>query len=170
MEVIGILSAIPGLVDLVTRTTKLVQACASKTSLAKTTKGLDVQLNLLGEVLAGIDKRWKARTLSPDQLTWLGPVVKELREELASLNSLLAKASIPNCELGFVGRAKLALGGFETQVKTHPANREHQDASDIQNCRRYSRGNLGYESAYSCAPLRHVVRLEIGLILISRCG
>jgi hypothetical protein len=119
MEVIGILSAIPGLVDLVTRTTKLVQACASKTSLAKATKGLDVQLNLLGEVLAGIDKRWKARTLSSDQLTWLGPVVKELREELASLNSLLAKASIPNHELGFVGRAKLALGGFETQVKTH---------------------------------------------------
>ncbi len=94
MQVLGILSAIPAPIELVSGTRKLVCACASKSSLAKATKGLDVQLNLLGEVLSSIEQRWKAKTLSSEQLIWLGPVVKELREELASLNSLLAKASI----------------------------------------------------------------------------
>lgn len=112
MEVLGILSAIPALVELVSGTTKLVWACASKTSLAKATKGLDVQLNLLGEVLAGIDERWKAKTLSSDQLTWLGPVVKELREELASLNSLLAKSKYTKPRVGLRRQGKARVVRF----------------------------------------------------------
>lgn len=118
MEVIGIITAIPGLVELVTGSIKLVRACTDKNIFAKATKGLDVQLSLLAEILTGIDERWKARSLSSDQLTWLGPVVKELWEELASLNSLLAKASRSDRGLGFIGKAKLALHGFESDVTT----------------------------------------------------
>jgi N-terminal domain on NACHT_NTPase and P-loop NTPases len=119
MEVIGIITAIPGLVELVTGSIKLVRACTDKNTLTKATKGLDVQLSLLAEILTGIDERWRATSLSSDQLTWLGPVLKELREELASLNSMLAKASRPDRGLGFIGKVKLALHGFESDVTTH---------------------------------------------------
>lgn len=119
MEALAILSALPPLFEILSSTVSLVRACASQSSLAKVTKGIDVQLQLLEEILSSIDARWKARSLSSAHLTQLGPVIKELGEELASLNRLLARAATPNRELGFLGRARLAVTGFEKQLKAH---------------------------------------------------
>ena len=119
MEALAILTSIPQLVELIAGTVELVRACSSKSSLANITKGLDVQLELLGDILTSLETRWKARTLPSDQLVHLAPIIAQLRDELASLNRLLSAANAANRLAGFLRRAKLAVTGFEKHVKLH---------------------------------------------------
>ena len=92
MEVLGVISAIPNLIQLARGTAELLQACASNSAIVEATKGLDVQLSLLVEVLTGIACRWKAKTIHPHRLALLQSVLTELHAEIATLNELLAQA------------------------------------------------------------------------------
>ncbi|KAK5653019.1 hypothetical protein OQA88_9305 [Cercophora sp. LCS_1] len=115
MEVLGVVAAVPGLLEIIAKTATLVQDCASSNRLSNVTKGLDCQLNLLRSTFAEIDKGWKARYLPPTELRELNPVLKELREELEALNKLLTYAVAPN----LLRRVKMSLFGFEKKLKEH---------------------------------------------------
>jgi hypothetical protein len=120
MEVVGVLCAIPALIELIQKTAILVKACASRSSLAKVTKGIDIQLQILGDILSRIEKRWKDRAIPSDQLKDLGPLARELREELSALEKLLTRANAPRAgQHALIRRVKLVVGGFEKEVKSH---------------------------------------------------
>ena len=122
MEALSLLSAIPPLVEGLKGTAELLQACASNSSIVKTTTGLDDQLILLLEVICSIDGRLKARELPTNGLSQLGTALKELHAEVTSLNQLLLHAKNANSPFR---RVKLAACGFEKQVKTHVQRVEH---------------------------------------------
>lgn len=115
MEVLGVVAAVPELIKIVRKTGKLIRDCASKARFSKATKGLDSQLKLLQDILNNINTRWMGSSLPSAELRQLGPVLKELREELESLNRLLANAISPS----FFTRMKMSLFGFEKQLKEH---------------------------------------------------
>ena len=115
MEVVGVVAAVPGLIKILSKSVNLVRDCAGKHRFSQKTQGLDSQLKLLQDVLNGINTRWAARSLPSAELRQLGPVLKELRERLESLNRLLARAIAPT----FFLRLNMSLFGFEKQLKEH---------------------------------------------------
>ncbi len=116
MEALAILSAIPPLIELLLGTAKILQACASSSSIVKATKGLDVQLTLLIEIVRSIDNKWKAKGSPTDRLSRLGAILNELRTEITSLNLLLVRGRDSNSPFR---RARWAAGGSEKQLKLH---------------------------------------------------
>lgn len=118
MEVVGVVLAVPPLLVALVKAGILVQECGSRSGLASVTKGLAVQLKVLHEIVAGIERRLKAKAVRSDDLQQLGPIFKELQEELATLNQLLSKAVAVDRK-HFLSRAKFRLFGFDKQVKEH---------------------------------------------------
>ncbi|RYP71370.1 hypothetical protein DL771_004858 [Monosporascus sp. 5C6A] len=116
-EVVGIVAGISGLVDLVSNTIQLVRATTTK-SLLEITKGLDTQFLVLRDILIRVEKGWKSKPLTSEQVRNLEGVTKDLREEIASLNILLFQANKLHRKRDLLIRAKLALTGFEREVKS----------------------------------------------------
>jgi len=118
MEVVGVVAAVPALIKLVVQTGSLIRDCLSASRFSKAAKGLDGQLSVLQEILNSVNAKWSSngRALpSAAELRSLGPVLEALREELESLNRLLAKAVAP----GFFTRIRMAITGFDKQLKEH---------------------------------------------------
>jgi hypothetical protein len=116
MEVVGVVAAVPALIELVVHSGSLIRDCLNASHFFKAVKGLDGQLSVLQEILNSINAKWSTigRALpSAAELRSLGPVLEALREELESLNRLLAKAVAPR----FLIRARMAINGFEKQLK-----------------------------------------------------
>ena len=115
MEIVGAVAAVPGILEIIVKTVMLVQDCASSARFSKATKGLDVQLELLRDILVEIERGWKARSPPRSDFKKLNGAFKELREELDALNELLGRALASS----LARRIKMSLFGFEKKLKEH---------------------------------------------------
>ena len=114
MEVIGVVAAIPELLKLVKRLGTAAGHLSNKNGIAKAAYGLRTQLELLSEVLQGVQQQESGKRDS-DRLR---PILDDMRKELEGLNLLVdrvedAKNKGPN----FFRRAQLVLTGFDSQLK-----------------------------------------------------
>ena len=115
MEVIGLIATVPELVKLIKTTTRLVREITnSRKALAKTTKGLDAQLDALAEALTRIEVKRDSKLVSSDQLKRLAPLFQQLRDQLNGVNNILASITRAN---GSLKRAKMIVGGVEKKLR-----------------------------------------------------
>ncbi|KAJ2991007.1 hypothetical protein NUW58_g2684 [Xylaria curta] len=90
MEVVGLVAAVPGLVKLTKTTLSLLHDVSqSRKALSKVTNSLESQLQALSEVLELFTSRHHPDLLLSSQRQKLSPLIKQLHEQLESLNAFL---------------------------------------------------------------------------------
>ncbi|KAI0817308.1 hypothetical protein GGR55DRAFT_673145 [Xylaria sp. FL0064] len=90
MEVVGLIAAVPGLVELTKTTLGLLRDLSqSRKTLSEVTNGLEPQLLALTEVLKLIVSKRHSSCLLSNQRQKLRPVIEQLRDQLKSLNEFL---------------------------------------------------------------------------------
>lgn len=97
MEVVGLVAAVPGLIDLVKITVGLLRDVAqSRKALSKATKGLDTQIKALSEVLQALNARGNSPLLSRNQHPMPLALMEQLHGQVESLNDFLAATICAN--------------------------------------------------------------------------
>ncbi|KAI1413928.1 hypothetical protein F5Y13DRAFT_198341 [Hypoxylon sp. FL1857] len=118
MEVIGVIAAIPGLIDIVTCTKTTVQGLVNRKIFLKETTNLVTQLDLISQILVDIKGRWSSASFRRFNLDRLLPAITSLKNDLQSLNSILAKVPTRSGPL-LLKQAVLMISGVETKIKHH---------------------------------------------------
>ncbi|KAI0105673.1 hypothetical protein GGR51DRAFT_181408 [Nemania sp. FL0031] len=91
MEVVGLVAAVPGLIELTTGTLRLLRDVSqSRKTLSEATRSLELQLQALSEVLSLLVSRGHSGLLLSTQRQKLPPLIDQLREQLGSLNTFLS--------------------------------------------------------------------------------
>ncbi|KAK6062949.1 hypothetical protein SCUP515_12873 [Seiridium cupressi] len=96
MEVIGVIAAVPGLIEI---------AKGAKSAISSLATQLIAHLEAVTESLGEIEKRWKNISLSSDQLS--------------SLNPLIASSGVATDGPRLLKRAKLLASGYGKKLKRH---------------------------------------------------
>ncbi|KAI1352905.1 hypothetical protein F5Y01DRAFT_323655 [Xylaria sp. FL0043] len=90
MEVVGLIAAVPGLIELTKTTLSLLRDLShSRKTLSEVTNGLEPELLALTEVLELIVSKRHSSCLLSNQRQKLRPVIQQLRDQLKSLNEFL---------------------------------------------------------------------------------
>ncbi|KAI1781536.1 hypothetical protein F4818DRAFT_451557 [Hypoxylon cercidicola] len=119
MEVVGVVAAIPGLIDIIKGIKTTVQGLVKRKVFVKETTNLVDQLDLINQILTEIQGRWDFSSSCRFRLDRLPPAINSLRDDLKSLKLLLGNiAPICNRPL-FLKQARLMLSGAEAKVKQH---------------------------------------------------
>ncbi|KAJ8128696.1 hypothetical protein O1611_g4939 [Lasiodiplodia mahajangana] len=91
MEVVGLVAAVPGLIELTTAALRLLRGVSqSRKTLSEATNGLELQLQALSEALNLLVSRGHSGLLLSTQRQKLPPLIAQLREQLGSLNTFLS--------------------------------------------------------------------------------
>ncbi|KAM5357441.1 hypothetical protein ACJZ2D_016260 [Fusarium nematophilum] len=117
MEVIGVIAAVPELLKMVKRTAVAVGQISSKTRIGKTAEGVHAQLELLAGILGNIQRQEEKRILGRSQNSRLAPVIRDIQDEVVSLQRLVDKVEGPHGGPSLLKRAQLVFTGFEKQFK-----------------------------------------------------
>ncbi|KAK5655825.1 hypothetical protein OQA88_5363 [Cercophora sp. LCS_1] len=121
MEVVGVVAAVPELLKLARRLGTAASRISSRREIGKTVSGLRAQLDLLSEVLEGIQQRdgGKAHSVLCGDRDRLTPILDETREELEGLTLLVDRVEdAKNNGPSFFKRARFVLTGCDSQLQT----------------------------------------------------
>ncbi|KAI1458109.1 hypothetical protein F4805DRAFT_425526 [Annulohypoxylon moriforme] len=119
MEVVGVVAAIPGLIDIIKRIKTTVQDFTNRKILSKETTNLIAQLDLINQILVDIQGRWDPTSFHRSNLNRLPPAIASLKNDLDSLNSLLSTKIPARSRSLLLKQAMLMVSGFEAKVKHH---------------------------------------------------
>ncbi|GAP83694.2 putative tetratricopeptide-like helical [Rosellinia necatrix] len=117
MEVIGLVAAIPGLIEITRKTISVTRELANQKSfLKKITELLDL-LGFIERILQDVLNRLKPSDAHHTNLSYLNTVVQSLEGELISLHDLLQPlAAGPNRIAKALKRARLLIPGLEKKI------------------------------------------------------
>ena len=121
MEVIGLIAAIPGLIEILKKTISIADLLIHKKTLTEAVTAVRDQLGIVEAVLDDVQKRSRTSLLSTAQLQCLGPHVTALRRDLEGLTEVLSEASgsVNDRKRRFFGQFKLAIKGCDTTIKQY---------------------------------------------------
>ncbi|KAJ4223314.1 hypothetical protein NW759_005949 [Fusarium solani] len=110
MEVVGVVAAIPGLIE-------IVQGLAKRKVATKTAEELHLQLTDLEETLKDLQKRWRQNSLGQSQLQRLSPALTQLRAELSSIKDKLQSSKITKDPARFCRKAIFLTTSLDKTLK-----------------------------------------------------
>lgn len=123
-EVIGLIGAVPGLIQLGKGSLRLYRdVCNGKGTIAKATRGLDSQLELLISVLERIDARLMLSSTpgsaTTPQLKALAPMLPQLKADLKELEDTLSAvaATTSGRTTRFFKRTRLIVSGLPKHLE-----------------------------------------------------
>lgn len=96
MEIVGVIAAVPGLIEIIKAVSTGVRGLRKGKVAAKTIQDLLTQLQDLESILQDIQNKWKNGGVDQLRLQRLSPSLKQLKVELLSLRSLLQNSKITN--------------------------------------------------------------------------
>lgn len=117
MEVVGVVAAVPGLIEIIHGVATAVQGFANRKSSAKAATRLISQLHDIEDLLEDVHKSWKSNPSSRTQLQKLAPTFKQLSEELRSLEQTLNSPTSSKRPGNFFKRAYLLSTGPDKAIK-----------------------------------------------------
>lgn len=119
MEVVGVVAAIPSLIDTITRIKTTVQGLVNRKVFVNETTNLIDQLDLINQILTDIQRRWVPTPSRRFRLDLLLPAINSLRDDLESLKLLLNTIAPTRNKRLFLKQAMLMVSGAENKVKQH---------------------------------------------------
>lgn len=131
MEIVGVVAAVPALLTMIKTAGTIIGQVGSKSRIAKTANGIRTQLDLLAEVLASIASRFATETPrsvgATSQEKRLGPILRDVETEIKELLALVERIeqSQEKSSSNLFKRARLALSGFEKNLKDHGSRLNH---------------------------------------------
>ncbi|KAI0964767.1 hypothetical protein F4678DRAFT_454949 [Xylaria arbuscula] len=122
MEVVGLVAAIPGLIDIVRKSISVVRAFSDQKSFVKQITGLLDQLELVDNVLQDIVGRLKSSTIHHSRLSNVTIITQGLKRELSTLNDLFQPLTVnppsQKVKLRYWARLlKYSLKGFKGEIR-----------------------------------------------------
>ncbi|KAI0111191.1 hypothetical protein GGR51DRAFT_509224 [Nemania sp. FL0031] len=118
MEVIGLVAAIPGLIEITRTTISLVRAFIGQGQFVKQITELLRQLESIEKILQEIQGRLKSSTIHRSNLNRLTTEVQGLKSELIALGDLLRPSvTSSNQKAKTFKRGRLLISGFEGKIK-----------------------------------------------------
>ncbi|RBR18159.1 uncharacterized protein FIESC28_06225 [Fusarium coffeatum] len=105
MEIVGVIAAVPGLIDIIKAVSTGVRGLRKGKVTAKTTQDLLTQLQDLESILQDIQNKWKNGGVDQLRLQRLSPPLKQLKVELSSLRTLLQNSEITKEPARYLKRA-----------------------------------------------------------------
>lgn len=129
VELIGLIAALPGLVELVKTAASTTKQLISYKTFRKETTDLLNQLVSIEAILHDILTKFKATSLSQDRTALLLSATTALKEDLVSLNNLLnTRASLKEGSK-LLQRACLFASGFDRKIKQYRERLERTKSS-----------------------------------------
>ncbi|KAI0449625.1 hypothetical protein F5B21DRAFT_509003 [Xylaria acuta] len=120
MEVIGLVAAIPGLIEITRRTISVIRAFIDQKSFVKQITELLDQLESIEKILQEILNRLKSSTIHHSNLDRLTTVTRNLKGELIALGHLFQPlAASPSRKTKVLNRARLLISSFEGKIKKY---------------------------------------------------
>lgn len=116
MEVVGVIGAIPSLLQMVRWLTTAIRGFSKKKHAAKAAAELILQLRDIESILKDVQHRWKESPLSLSQLQGLSPIFTQLKTELSSLQATLQSKTAKEPR-GFFRKAMLLSTGLDKTLK-----------------------------------------------------
>ncbi|RSL68872.1 hypothetical protein CEP53_002400 [Fusarium sp. AF-6] len=117
MEVVGVVAAIPGLIEIVQGLTTAVRGLAKGKAATKATENLLLELKDLEETLKDLQRRWRQNPLGQSQLQRLSPALAQLRAELSSIKDKLQSSKITKDPVRFFQKAVFLTTSLEKTLK-----------------------------------------------------
>ncbi|KAI1308573.1 hypothetical protein F5Y03DRAFT_92059 [Xylaria venustula] len=127
MEVVGLVAAIPGLIDIVQKSISVVRAFSDQKSFVKQITGLLDQLELVENILQDVLGRLKSSSIHHSNLSHVTTITQGLKRELSTLNDLFQPLTVnsPSQKAKVRQRARLlkySLKGLKGEIrKRHEA-------------------------------------------------
>jgi uncharacterized coiled-coil DUF342 family protein len=118
MEVVGLVGALSGLIDLIHKVIQLAQALR-KTKYTNAVEGVESELGPFEEVLENLSKSLRVQEASRWEHKHTQEIIQEARGYVASLRALLKNATEASAKWNAYKRANLFLGGFDKQLKAN---------------------------------------------------
>ncbi|KAF4459991.1 Tetratricopeptide-like helical [Fusarium albosuccineum] len=117
MEVVGVVAAIPGLIQIVQAVTTAICGLSKRKVAAKIVEQLAVQLRDLEDILQDVKKRWRQRNSDQHRLQRLSPALTQLQTELLSLKEILQTSKPANGPSRYIKRALFLSTSLEKTLK-----------------------------------------------------
>ncbi|KAI0538634.1 hypothetical protein GGR58DRAFT_500980 [Xylaria digitata] len=118
MEVIGLIAAIPGLIEITQKTISIIRAFTDQKSFAKQIIELLGQLELIEKILQEILNRLQSSTIHHSYLNSLITVTGSLKSELIALGNIFQPlAAKPGRKAKVLNRIRLLIHGLEGKIK-----------------------------------------------------
>jgi hypothetical protein len=125
MEVVGLVAAVPGLIDLVSKTILVAKAFTNHGIYVRQVTELIDQLDLIEKILSDVLKRLKSSTVHHSHMGRLGTTVKDLKLDLISLNDLFStQGGSSGSKARLLKRARFFISGLESKIQKHHAELE----------------------------------------------
>ncbi|KAJ8126875.1 hypothetical protein O1611_g6761 [Lasiodiplodia mahajangana] len=180
MEVIGLVAAIPGLIEITQTTISLVQTFINHGSFMKQITELLDQLESIERILQDIQGRLKSSTIHRSDFSRLTTEVHGLKSELTALNDLLKSlAADPSRKVKVLQRGRLLISGFEGKIKKCSERLDKATSLMLIILTQHSAITEGmYESLlqYGCLRMVEILtlsrsdRLKLRDVLLLPCG
>ncbi|KAK5625960.1 hypothetical protein RRF57_001676 [Xylaria bambusicola] len=121
MQVIGLVAAIPGLIQIIQKSISIIRVFSDQKSFAKHITDLLDELELVEKILQGILGRLKSSRIHHSSLSQLATVAQKLKDELIALNDLFQPLGVnpPGRKAKILYRARLLTCGFEAKVRKY---------------------------------------------------
>ncbi|KAI3317887.1 hypothetical protein HD806DRAFT_355319 [Xylariaceae sp. AK1471] len=120
MEVIGLVAAIPGLIEITQKTISVIRALIDQESFVRQVTELLDQLELIQEILQEILSRLKSSTIHHSHFNRLTTVTRSLKGELIALSDLFQPLTAsPGRTAKVLNRARLLICGLEGKIKKY---------------------------------------------------
>ncbi|KAF5013054.1 hypothetical protein FDECE_881 [Fusarium decemcellulare] len=129
MEVVGVIAAIPGLIEIVQAVTTAVRGLSKRKVAAKTAEDLITQLRDLEDILKDVQKRCKQGGSDRLQLQRLSSSLTELRSDLCSLQDVLQTSKLTKEPSRYLKRALFLSTSLEKTLKESLARLAQAKAS-----------------------------------------
>ncbi|RSL66794.1 hypothetical protein CEP54_003561 [Fusarium duplospermum] len=117
MEVVGVVAAIPGLIEIVQGLTTAVRGLAKGKVATKASEALLLELKDLEETLKDLQRRWRQNPLGQSQLQRLSPALAQLRAELSSIKDKLQSSKITKDPVRFFQKAVFLTTSLDKTLK-----------------------------------------------------
>ncbi|KAI3316911.1 hypothetical protein HD806DRAFT_551307 [Xylariaceae sp. AK1471] len=163
MEVVGLVAAIPGLVDLLRTTILVIRAFADTRSFVKHITELVDQLELIERILQDILGRLRSSSIPQSDFDRLGTIVKSLRGELKTINDLFEiQTTRVNGKSRLLKRARLLMSGLEGKLKEHQQRLDKTKSSLILLI--VTQNEAIAEGMYYKKNLEDIIKIALNLI------
>ncbi|TGJ84715.1 hypothetical protein E0Z10_g4063 [Xylaria hypoxylon] len=120
MEVIGLVAAIPGLIQITKKTISVIRGFIDQNSFVKQMTELLDQLELIENILQDILSRLKSKAIRHSDIDRLNTTARGLKGELIALSDLFQPlAASPGRKAKVLNRARLLICGLEGKIKKY---------------------------------------------------